>query len=306
MTNAIQNVASERAFASFRAGVPRWSRHVAYSAWGESDVVLSPFEEWRIIGSSIEGLERVVGVSPSFAMPQILDVSHFERPRIRGELDVPLAAHEEVHVFDALTGEDLGAAIVDHREWALEDSRVLSDGQIVVYVARVIDANGNAGELSNACDFVVEHPSPGTHARNADELEGFAADEASDSTPSSFALITDVASECRERAPQARRRPGDSKMSKCRRILSGTLSEPLRAGDMVRVFDGAIDLGRASVRGNTWTFCDERILRIGTSLSYTAHVANRYGILGPISSIYMMTVGEAGEADTSGLVASAD
>lgn len=308
----------------FEVGMPESSRRVMYCKFepadspeddvssaarrgdsevrrAESDAVLGPFDELRILESSLLDLDLELdrdgaGVA-GFATPMVAGVEHLEHPMVMGELDVPLAAREKVHVFDALTGEDLGAAIVNHRWWMLEDSRSLVRGQPVVYVARLIDAAGEVSELSNACEFVFECPSTAMRSAGTEHLPGVVEREMfKSSAPSAVALITQVTSQCREKVgTQSRKRPGGSKMVRCRRIITGTLTEALCAGETVRVFDGAIDLGRASVSGKSWTFCDDRILRATCALSYTAHVVDRAGNLGPSSSIYMMTAGETSD-----------
>jgi hypothetical protein len=140
------------------------------------------------------------------------------------------------------------------------------------------------------------HPSARGRTRSAQGSARAITREMFESTmPSGVAHITEVTTQYQEKvgAP-TRRRSGDARNSRgYRRIISGTLSEALRAGESVHVFDGSIDLGPASVNGKTWTFCDARILRLGTALSYTAHVTDRAGNLGPVSSIFMMTVGES-------------
>jgi len=265
-------------------------------AWpAESGAVLDPLDELRILESWLEDHEGAATNAGSLPTPRIANVTHFERPTIRGEVDAALAADEEVHVSDALTGEDLGAAIVNERWWTLKDPRALAHGQVVVYVARVLNEKGDASELSNPCEFIFVHPSAGRRAQGArGSADAMTREMFENTMPAGVALITQVTTQYQEKigAP-SRRRSGDAKNSRGYRRISGTLSEALRAGESVHVFDGSIDLGPASVNGKTWTFCDARILRLGTALSYTAHVTDRAGNLGPVSSIFMMTVGES-------------
>src|SRR5690606_2534870 len=102
-------------------------------AWpAESGAVLDPLDELRILESWLEDHEGAATNAGSLPTPRIANVTHFERPTIRGEVDAALAADEEVHVSDALTGEDLGAAIVNERWWTLKDPRALAHGQVVV------------------------------------------------------------------------------------------------------------------------------------------------------------------------------
>lgn len=75
-----------------------------------------------------------------------------------------------------------------------------------------------------------------------------------------------------------------------RLTIRGTLSQALGAGETVRVFDGASELGSATVRGRVWTFKDVRSLSGGQAITYTAHIADAAGNLRPASSAYMMTM----------------
>jgi hypothetical protein len=263
----------------------------------DSAAVLDPLDELRILESSVADSDRRASAPASCATPAIAGVEHLERPMVMGELDAPLANQEQVRVFDALTGEDLGAAVVNSRWWTLEDPRVLTQGQAVVYVARLIDAAGEASDLSNACEFVFEASAAGARATRTEHSRGAAGSQALPVGESgAVALITQVTVESRQRVVAVmRKRPGDAKLIRCRHIISGTLSEALRTGETLHVFDGSIDLGCALVRGTTWMFCDERILRATYALNYTALIVDRDGNLGSSSSIYMMTAGEAGD-----------
>lgn len=72
--------------------------------------------------------------------------------------------------------------------------------------------------------------------------------------------------------------------------VTGTLSQTLSEGETVRVFDGANELGSATVRGRAWTFQDARSLSGGQVVSYAVHVADATGNLCPTASVYMMTI----------------
>src|SRR5690606_12261403 len=138
----------------------------------ESGTVLNSYDVLRILEPSIADLDRLLAVPASFAVPRIAGVEHFEHPMLRGDLDAPLAAGEEVHGFDALTGEKLGAAMVEHRSWTFEDTRAMSHGQTVVYITRVIDVEGGVGELSNACEFIFGRPAAGVRRPSAGSSAG--------------------------------------------------------------------------------------------------------------------------------------
>lgn len=72
--------------------------------------------------------------------------------------------------------------------------------------------------------------------------------------------------------------------------LSGTLSAPLAAGEVIQVFDGSTYLGNAIVTGTSWTFADGRTLANGAHPSYTAKVVGLLGNAGSASSAYTITI----------------
>lgn len=283
-------------------GIERDGRSVAHSdsrransaSRKESSSSLDGSAGPTILESSIADFADMGSKLSPFAIPRILSVEMSSFPKISGDLDMPLSVDEEVHVADALTGESLGSAIVNACHWAITDARPLSNRRLIAYVAYVIDREGAKGELSNVYEFVFERPSAAVRSQNARSAARATEMGFQDSAPTSIAIITQVTSQCQDKPMSAlSKHPSRAKVSwGYRRILVGLLSEPLKAEETLHVFDGTIDLGIASVRGRAWSFCDTRILRIGSSLNYTAQVLDRRGNAGPVRSIVMMTVGD--------------
>lgn len=262
----------------------------------ESNAVLDPLEELRLLETGWADIDHLAVVSG--AKPRIVSVEKLDLPTISGELDVPLAFGEEVRVFDAIMREDLGRAIVDGRQWVLEDKRMLLDHQLVAYVAYVVNANGEKGEPSNVRELMFERRSARLHSRGLQIDAGSVSRQMSqEEVPANIGFITQVTSEYQEKpATLPHKRSRGPRLSwGCRRLLFGTLAHALDSGDSLHVFDGSVDLGVASVQGTTWTFCDERVLRLGNCVNYTVQVVDSSGNPGPSMSIYMMTVGETND-----------
>jgi tyrosinase len=77
-------------------------------------------------------------------------------------------------------------------------------------------------------------------------------------------------------------------------VLSGSLSNPLEAGEVLVVFRNGIRRGTATVNAESWSYSDTG-LTAGTTYSYTARViesasANFSGNQGPLSSAYKITI----------------
>jgi hypothetical protein len=73
-------------------------------------------------------------------------------------------------------------------------------------------------------------------------------------------------------------------------LLSGTVSEVLKTGYQVAIYDGTEYLGNAMVVGTTWTFHDNRPLTSGKTVSYLARVADLAGNQSKAGTAYTATV----------------
>lgn len=276
-----------------KAFVPRQHRRIP-ARNAQLDEVLSPIAVLRLLESSIGNLERAAASAPVAAALRITGVTYLDRPVVRGEIGATLKAEQEIHLLDASSGEHLGAAIVNDRHWLLEDTRVLSPGQCVAYVARLIDATGTACSVSNVYTYIAGEALVRSRSQNKGMPARINRESDEDVASSCTALIEEVAVEYprRRRVQLCGRSASSRSIVDCRRTLTGTLSRPLLPGESVHILDNSRYIGQATVSGKTWEFCDARALRAGAALSYTAHVADPDGNLQPSTSVYLMTVGE--------------
>ncbi|MBL1256118.1 Ig-like domain-containing protein, partial [Methylocystis sp. Sn-Cys] len=179
-------------------------------------------------------------------------------PVLNGTLSAPLAAGEELRVYEGATL--IGTARVSGTSWALALSG-LSEGTHS-YTAVVADAAGNEGTASSPFAVAVDTTAPVTTATIATFTDNVGLHQGD--YPS--ATSTDDASP----------------------VLNGTLSTPLASGEEVRVYEGATFIGTASVSGTGWTLALSGLAE-GTH-SYTAVVADAAGNEGTASSPFAVAV----------------
>lgn len=265
------------------------------SAQASGAEALSAADEMLLLEAG--GMGRLLSVQAAaragcLATPFIDDVQGNDPGAVvNGMLDAPAGSDEAVRICDALTGENLGTATVTGKRWTFQDPRTLSCGRIVVYIAHLVDAAGNAGTLSNAYDVIIA-PTRGAmltmicaHAGASSSDFDFDMGARIDLPgPSAVATVTDVT---------GAGLVSDGTGGHTSLMVSGTLSAAPGEGETVRVFDGASDLGIATVNGTTWTFQDVREVVQGQAVNYTSQVADAAGNLGQASSIYMMTIDAA-------------
>jgi hypothetical protein len=79
-------------------------------------------------------------------------------PQIQGTLSAPLEANETLRVFR--DGIDIGAATVTGTNWIFSNPDVLADGLSYQYTAKVIDAAGNEGGISNTYMINIDTSAP--------------------------------------------------------------------------------------------------------------------------------------------------
>ncbi|MEK8079449.1 Ig-like domain-containing protein, partial [Pseudomonas sp. XK-1] len=183
-----------------------------------------------------------------------------DTPLLGGTLSAVLTGTEQVHVFR--NGVDIGVATVSGTAWSYQDTGLVN-GSTYIYSARVIDAAGNLGSVSNSLSFAVNTSSVSQTVQilqvqdDVDPVQGNVATggATNDTTPT----------------------------------LSGSISTALSAGDVVEVLRGGSVIGTASVSGSTWTYQDSGLLN-GSSYSYTARVVNAGGNQGAQSTAYTLTV----------------
>ncbi|MBL1258899.1 Ig-like domain-containing protein, partial [Methylocystis sp. Sn-Cys] len=191
-------------------------------------------------------------------------------PVLNGTLSAPLAAGEELRVYEGATL--VGTASVSGTGWTLALSG-LSEGTHS-YTAVVADAAGNEGTASAAFAVAVDTTAPVTTATIATFTDNVGAHQGD--YPS--ATSTDDASP----------------------VLNGTLSAPLAAGEELRVYEGPTLIGTVSVSGTSWTL-GLSALSEGTH-NYTAVVADAAGNEGTASSPFAVAVDSTAPATTTTII----
>ncbi len=182
-------------------------------------------------------------------------------PRLNGTLSAALGGGEVVRIYE---GSDVvGTASVTGTTWTY-DLSALVGGSTHTYTARVEDAAGNHGTWS--ADFVlsVDTTAP-TQAATidsytddaglaADQGEFFSGTTTNDTTP----------------------------------LLNGTLTAPLGAGEVLKVYDGLDLIGTATVTGTNWSIALSGVTE--SVHNYTAQVEDAAGNVGPMSAPLTLTV----------------
>ena len=178
---------------------------------------------------------------------------------LAGTFTGTLGAGEVVAVYDGATR--LGVAAVSGNNWTYTDS-TLAVGDSIAYTVRVEDAAGNQAAAS-APAFVAHI-----------------------SAPTATALITTIADNV---APIVGNLVSGGATNDTSLALSGTIIGTLVTGDTVVVYDGATNLGNATVSGSTWTYADAS-LADGDAVSYSVSVRNAAGEQSRASAAFITTI----------------
>jgi large repetitive protein len=199
---------------------------------------------------------------------------------VSGTLTQGLAAGETVRVYDGSTY--LGNATVTGTDWTFSDPRTLSHDQTVSYTAQVADAVGNQSAAGAPYTATVDTQAPATTAT----IVSAADDVGIVTTPVANGGVTDDT----------------------RPTLSGTLSQPLAAGETLRMYNGSTYLGDATVSGSNWSFEVPQALAHshGDTPSYSARVADAAGNLGTPSNSYGLTIDTQAPTTTTVITAITD
>ncbi|WP_454903847.1 Ig-like domain-containing protein [Variovorax gossypii] len=189
-------------------------------------------------------------------------------PQVEGTISAALQGGEKVAVLR--DGVVVGTAtMTDATHWTFDDAG-LADATSYRYTARVEDAAGNRGALSNRYTITVDASAPAPELQvtistvfdNVDPGQGNIANggTTNDSQPE----------------------------------LRGTLSAGLGSNEVVAVYRDGVKIGRASVSGTGWFFIDDTGLVNATRYSYTARVEDAAGNAGVASSPYAITLQATG------------
>lgn len=203
-------------------------------------------------------------------------------PTISGSLSAPLASGETLRIF--ADGTLLGTARVSNssRTWSFTPTLPATTGTSYAITARVVDAAGNLGALSDARTFTLDSAAPAT-------------------TVAITAVNDDVG--LLQGAVATRQRTDDVTPT-----IRGTLSAPLADGEELQIFRGSVWVGNASVNNaaQTWAFTPSLEATAGTSYSFTARVADALGNLGPVSNTRTFTLDTTAPATTATIAAVTD
>ena len=178
-------------------------------------------------------------------------------PTLVGTLSAPLLNGERVQIYNGLTL--LGTASVSGQNWTFTPTLPNSDRVTFSFTARVVSALDAAGPASAAWAIILDTVPPTIRSTitgvldNSGAVQGAVAPGAStdDTTPT----------------------------------LSGTLTSALVVGENLRVFDGGLLVGRATLdpTGKAWTYTPTTALAEGDHL-FTVAVADAAGNLAPPSA----------------------
>ncbi|MCO5065500.1 MAG: glycosyl hydrolase family 18 protein [Rhizobiaceae bacterium] len=204
------------------------------------------------------------------------DATDDTTPLLLGTLSAELGAGETVQVLR--DGDVIGTARVDGIAWTFADSG-LQDGNTYEYSARLVDAAGNTGTVSDGFSISVDTTAP---TRTA-SISAVTDDQGSQTGPVSDSGATDDTSP----------------------LLSGTLSEALGVGETVQVLrDGAV-IGTANVGATDWSYADSG-LESGDSYQYTVRVVDAVGNAGTTSTGFSIEVDIDAPTLTAAIVAATD
>ncbi|MFB5746115.1 Ig-like domain-containing protein [Cedecea sp. S5-13] len=185
---------------------------------------------------------------------------------ISGTLSTSLANGEVVRIYDGVTF--LGIASVNNatNSWSYTETRTLANGATPSYTAQVADAAGNLSTAGSAYHVNVVTTGPTT-----------------------VAAVTGVTDSV---GPVTGNVPNGGTTDDTSLVISGTLSATLATGESVRIYDGLVFLGTATINtaGGTWSYTDTRTLSSGDKPSYTARVTDSLGTQSAAGTAYTVTV----------------
>jgi hypothetical protein len=197
-------------------------------------------------------------------------------PVLNGTLSAPPGAGDVLRIYDGAVL--LGTATVSGTGWSFA-LPALADGSSHSYTAVLTDAAGNEGTPSPAFTLTADTTAPALTA----SLTGYTDDAGTNVGPFPAGTPTD------DTTP----------------VLNGTLSGPLAAGDVVRIYEGGTLLGTATVSGTSWSFATPPLAG-GSSHTYTAVVADAAGNEGTPSAGLTLTIDTTAPAQTAGIASYTD
>ncbi|WP_213062690.1 beta strand repeat-containing protein [Acinetobacter populi] len=191
-------------------------------------------------------------------------------PRLNGTVSAELASNEVIVVYR--DGVKVGTATIasGSTSWTYTDGG-LSNGTSYTYTARVEDASGQQGPVSN--DFALSFVTDG-----------------SSNTASITAIVDDV-------APVEGTVLNNGYTNDLDPLLQGALTTALAAGETVVVYRNGTEIGTATVSGTSWSYQDSALVT-GQNYSYTVAVKNAAGIAGAESTAYVINTDNVAPTQT--------
>ena len=203
--------------------------------------------------------------------PQIGSVEHNGytndmTPMLKGSLSEALGAGEKLVILR--DGKVVAEITFTGKEWTWTDSGLV-DGESYTYTARVEDAAGNRGAVSDGYTINVDTSAP-TQVTTIDTIW--------DDVAPNVGNVTN----------------GGTTNDSTPELRGSITGEKLGNNEYVAIYRDGVKIGEAKVDGSTWTFVDETGLENGKSYVYTAQVEDRAGNAGPASNDYGMTLQTSG------------
>ena len=168
-------------------------------------------------------------------------------------------------------GVKVGTATVSGTTWTYADAG-LASGSTYTYTARVEDAAGNQGSVSNNYAISVDTSGSSQSVQILSVIDDFA--------PQTGVVANNGATN--DTTPQ----------------LTGSISTALTGTETVVVLRDGVVIGTATVTGTTWTFNDSGLSN-GNTYVYTARVETAGGNQSPASSAYTITVDTVAPTQTT-------
>ncbi|MFT0214105.1 Ig-like domain-containing protein, partial [Pseudomonas sp. F1_0610] len=192
-------------------------------------------------------------------------------PTLKGSLSQALGAGEYLAIYR--NGSEIArlseAQLNGSLTWSFEDSG-LTDATYT-YTARVKDAAGNNGAISNNYEITVDTQAPDQKVQ-IDSIED-------------------------DQAPGIGSIPNGGTTNDTTPELRGSLSKGLNAGEAVFIYRNGVKVGKATVNGTNWSFEDSGLAN-KTGYSYTARVEDQAGNQGAYSDPYSINIDFTGPSTT--------
>ena len=245
-------VHSLRAQVEDASAVTALNTSAATAAAGTASAAFATNVEAITLTSVVDDVGSVMGVVAAGG------TSDDTMPTISGTLAVIVASGEKVAIYNGDTF--LGWATVSGTTWTYTPTTALAAGTYQIN-ARVTDASGNV--------------LLGTAAAGAGQTLVIVPNTAPTATAAIVQVLDDVSINGSVGSSSAPANvPTQSTTDDTTPLLKGTVSAVLNAGEVVVIYDGATQLGTATVTGTTWTFDTSTSPLLAGQHSFTAQVQN--------------------------------